>query len=167
MTCLLTGILLKRPETEEYGISSFVYRGRRPFHPQRLWDFINTELSVASDSSDDDDGIAADNNTPASTTPPLSTPFRRATSAPAPPCILRSKGFFWLATRPMETLVWSQAGGLFQMSPGGAWWADTPQTLWPTEDGAREDIMGADWDSVTGDRRYVHCTTCATGLRRI
>jgi hypothetical protein len=30
----------------QYGISSFVYRARRPFHPQRIWDWMTANFTM-------------------------------------------------------------------------------------------------------------------------
>ncbi len=32
------------PETEQYGISSFVFRDKRPFHPARFWKYLNDDF---------------------------------------------------------------------------------------------------------------------------
>lgn len=29
------------PETEEYGITSFIFRNQKPFHPERFWSYLN------------------------------------------------------------------------------------------------------------------------------
>lgn len=33
-----------QPETEEYGIGSTVFRSARPFHPHRLWNYLNVDF---------------------------------------------------------------------------------------------------------------------------
>ncbi|MGR4878641.1 GTP-binding protein [Streptomyces sp. LARHCF249] len=80
------------PETEEYGISSTVFRSALSFHPGRLWNFVTKGL---------DSGT-----------------YGR---------ILRSKGFFWMASRPHVTGLWSQAGSVARFEPSGARDADTAQ----------------------------------------
>jgi len=99
-----------RSEALEYGIESFVYRSRVPFHPERFW----------------------------------------ALSGLAWPGVLRSKGFFWIASR-MDTMgVWSHAGGACRTEPGGPWLAALPDDVFDDDLKAERD---AQWHAPWGDRR--------------
>ena len=46
--------------------------------------------------------------------------------------MLRSKGFFWLATRNDIGGSLSQAGGACRHGPAGMWWAAQDRSEWPT-----------------------------------
>ena len=102
------------PETEEYGIASTAYRARRPFHPQRFFDFLNS-------------------------------PWENGR-------LLRSKGFFWLASKHQDAGSWSQAGGLMRHGFAGRWWRFVPKAEWPRDDESTQVIMRS-WEAETGDCR--------------
>ena len=100
------------PETEEYGITSFVYRRKRPFHPERWYAWLNT----------------------------------------FPQEIVRSKGFFWLATRNNMAGLLSQAASSLQIQGAGHWIASLPkseQEMIFQEDSS----LKSRWDDVHGDRQ--------------
>ena len=66
--------------------------------------------------------------------------------------LLRSKGFFWLASKQQEAGSWSQAGGLMRHGFAGRWWRFVPKGQWPTDDEGLQAIM-RHWDALSGDCR--------------
>ena len=66
--------------------------------------------------------------------------------------LLRSKGFFWLASKYQEAGSWSQAGGLMRYGYAGRWWRFVPQNQWPEDAETRAEIFKK-WLPETADCR--------------
>ncbi|WP_024616880.1 zinc metallochaperone GTPase ZigA [Pseudomonas kilonensis] len=66
--------------------------------------------------------------------------------------LLRSKGVFWLASKPEEAGSWSQAGGLMRHGFAGRWWRFVPKNQWPQDEESTAAIM-KNWLAATGDCR--------------
>lgn len=102
------------PETEEYGISSFSYIARRPFHPEKFHQFVHGTEQFGK--------------------------------------LIRSKGYFWLATRPEFAGQWSQAGGIARYGFAGMFWKAVPEHNWPTDEESIATIK-MQWEEPFGDMR--------------
>jgi G3E family GTPase len=66
--------------------------------------------------------------------------------------LLRSKGFFWLASKPQEAGSWSQAGGLMRYGFAGRWWRFVPEAQWP-QDAESVAAIRQNWTVDIGDCR--------------
>ena len=66
--------------------------------------------------------------------------------------LIRSKGFFWLATRPQLAGSWSQAGGMARYGVAGLFWKAVPKEQWP-EDADYLKAIEAQWLEPFGDMR--------------
>ena len=104
------------PETEEYGIGSFVYRSKRPFDPNRFWHYIQHKFPMS---------------------------------------IIRSKGLFWLASRPEQALSWGQAGGSLRADSAGVWWSSMPfeKRIRYVSFLENQKAIEAEWSEEFGDRK--------------
>jgi G3E family GTPase len=65
--------------------------------------------------------------------------------------VLRSRGHFWLASRPELVMTWESAGGL-SLGPHSGWLADLPGEHWGAVDPERRLAAAVDWDPYYGDR---------------
>ena len=102
------------PETEEYGIGSFTYEARRPFHPEKFHEFLHATDKYGK--------------------------------------LIRSKGYFWLASRPEFAGQWSQAGGIARYGFAGMFWKAIPEKNWPTDEEYLASIKNS-WVEPFGDMR--------------
>ena len=102
------------PETEEYGIASFCYEARKPFHPEKFLDFLHSTQKYGK--------------------------------------LIRSKGYFWLATRPEFAGQWSQAGGIAHYGFAGMFWKAVPEKDWPQDEEYLASIK-KQWVEPFGDMR--------------
>jgi len=75
------------PETEEYGVSSLVFRATKPFHPRRLADILNGFGRLVSNKPELDVFLG----------------------------VLRSKGQIWLANAMSYGFMWHSAGRIYTM----------------------------------------------------
>ncbi len=67
------------------------------------------------------------------------------------PGVVRSKGYFWLASRPEWVASLSGAGKLMNIEPVGLWWASVPKDRWPTDAASLAEVK-AGWSETYGDR---------------
>ncbi|KAI6312626.1 hypothetical protein MCOR30_010507 [Pyricularia oryzae] len=164
-----------KPETEEYNVRNFVYRRQRPFHPLRLYKLLFDKFILQlehpeedddqdeeedEEKDEDDEWEEANSDQEEQEADPLDAPSNEAILAnkrasPLFARLFRSKGEFFLATRPHRAGEWSQAGAMLTMTGGRPWFATLPESEYLTGNADIDALVMHDLESggEWGDRR--------------
>jgi len=134
-----------------FGITSFVYRSRRPFHPARLYDSFLEPFFMLRYQEDESRQLRSQ----------LDKLQKQAAAKQANRVkvmgeLLRSKGFVWVASTNFIMGGWQQAGNILRIEGEGPWMCEMPD-MWkgtPSEELVLADMCkenGDEWPH--GDRR--------------
>ena len=123
LVSLENGVSAAHGEADEYGVSSFVYRSRKPFHPNRLYNFLTKDLGLC---------LAHDWNAGhlIEILEKNKKPNRTSESEESYGTILRSKGTCWIAGRDEHEMAWAQSGRIIQLSPTASWYTYVDPNEW-------------------------------------
>jgi len=129
-------------ESKRFGITSFVYQRRKPFHPHRLMSVIRQlpvrQETLALDQALKNSGSGNGSEAAGSGSPLLS--------------LIRSKGFIWLSNSHPQMFYWALAGKHFELKQYASWWSCVPDEEWPEDEKERATIM-KDYQGKYGDHR--------------
>jgi G3E family GTPase len=127
-----------KSEAEEYGVTSFVFTARTPFHPERLHRWIEQVF------------VFAENwNMGQIEGPNDRIEFMKANYG----MILRSKGFCWIAGRDDVMASWTHSGQLVCITPSKPWFHNLPESDWEIEDSEDVNDIKSKFEGKFGDRR--------------
>jgi len=141
---VLLGVVQKSTASKQtrhktrFGITSFVYRARRPFHPGRLIDNFLEPFFVETLEDQDLDKLQKQ------------AAIKKKKRVELMGELLRSKGFIWMATSNSVMGGFQQAGNVITIVPEGPWmcdlremWEETPLAKLVLKDMHKEN--GDEW----------------------
>ena len=131
-------------EADEYGVNSFVYRARVPFHPARIGQWVDSILHFSSEWAllPEEQRLAVEKD------PKYKLLLERYGN------VLRAKGFCWLAEHDSFIIGITQSGRIGSLAPIMPWYTIIPKEQWGVEDGSPDmEVIKSKFEEPHGDRR--------------
>jgi G3E family GTPase len=135
---------LKQSESDEYGVISFIYTARKPFHPARLYSCLTKYFVLRDESIEGIQEIQEFQR---------QSDLRFKVMEDEVGWIARSKGFVWIATRGQTMTMWNQGGRLLDFTPAMDWLVESPESSWGVSDKDEIQKIKKNFVGKYGDKR--------------